>query len=253
MKIVFQLFLLIAFFSCQPTNKETILIKTEPVVLTPPETKGGTDSVGGGNGVNGIPLDAFIKRDFYKSKAYEIVIRPIIKVLSVRFPRMAADFYHITMQRDWYFVPGEVSAISKNILGSYAVTDQLALQDLNKVWINNIVYEKMTFENQGILVLHEIIMGIRLMEFQHRQDKCLAKAALEIYKENGFNLYQNEKNSCRKTYPQFDGLSDTHFQLVSNDYDIIRRIVSMLLDKNEIDIVEVNALIETYKVRIYED
>ena len=247
------LFLSTLFFfasGCQP-QKETIVEKTV-VIDGKSQQTGGVNEGGGGNGVNGIPLDAFIDRNFDQNEAYKLKVQPLIAILSKKIPRLAADFYHLTHQRDWYFVPGQLESIPQNILGSYTKTDQFALQDLNKVWIDKLQFEKMSLENQGILLVHELMMGVRLMQFKHRQDKCIAKAALAVFEENGLKKYSEDKKYCRETYPIIDGLQNEKFNLTSLDYDMIRKVVA-LIDRAQPDTDEAEAIIKAYKLRDYSD
>ena len=178
----------------------------------------------------------------------------MLQKISIGFPRLAADFYHISQNRDWYFVPSSLSEISSKILGTYAPTDQLALQDLNKIWIDRIKFEQMTEEDQGVLIIHEIMMGIRLLKYKEKQDLCIAKATLFLLKQDneGEENYRREKQFCRNTYPVFDGTQNTNFNLSKNDYDLIRKLVSKLL-MSEIDFEEIKSLIETYQFRDYSD
>jgi len=235
---------------CQP-QKETIVERTV-VVDGKSQQTGGVNEGGGGSGIDGIPLDAFIDRNFDQNEAYKLKVQPLIQTLAKKFPRLAADFYHLTHQRDWYFVPGQLEAIPQNILGSYTKTDQFALQDLNKVWIDKLQFEKMSLENQGILLIHELMMGVRLMQFKHRQDKCIAKAALIIFQDNGLKKYSEDKKYCRDTYPIIDGLQNEKFNLTALDYDMIRKVVA-LIDRAQPDADEAEAIIKAYKLRDYSD
>ena len=62
--------------------KETV--RETVVVSDRSQQTGGTDQVGGGNGINGIPLDAFIT-DLEKIQSYTEKIQPLIKKLSQIF------------------------------------------------------------------------------------------------------------------------------------------------------------------------
>jgi hypothetical protein len=239
---------LISLLSCQQPKE---IIRETVVVSDRSQQTGGTDQVGGGNGIDGIPLDAFIQ-DVHKNTGYKNKIEPLIQKLSVSYPQLAADMYHLTYQRDWYFVPGKLEAISQNILGTYAPTDQIALQDTNKVWIDKNQFNIMSEENQAILILHELIMGVRLMQHKHKQDQCIAKAALLLFLENGAEKYAKEKIFCRNTYPMIEGTVNEKFDPKAINYDKIRRVVS-LLTQEEIDIAEIKAIFKNYNIREYEN
>ncbi len=229
----------------------------ETQVVSPNQVQqGGIDQTGGGNGINGIPLDKFIFPVAQKN-SYKLYVIPVIKKLSTVFPRLAADFYHISSNRDWYFVPAPLHEISDKILGTYAPTDQLALQDLNKIWIDRNKFDQMTEEDQGVLIVHEIMMGVRLLKYKERQDLCIAKASLIMVEADNTEAqekFRYEKKYCRSTYPVVEGTQNTGFSLSKDDYDLIRRLVSKIIQSDiDIDIDEVKSLIETYKFRDYND
>jgi hypothetical protein len=256
------LFLVIAnFFSCAKQSGE---VSTAGGLFDPANTnqsRGGTDSTGGGNGVSGKPLESYIARDLMAQKYYEPIMS-LIKVLSLEYPRLAADIYHISREREWYFVPVELDLISKKILGTYGVTEQYALQDLNKVWLNSISFEKMEPKDQSLLILHELVMGVKLLKYKSKQDKCIAKAALAVVeidentkkedKSAALERYSNEKKYCRKTYLLIEGVQNEQFSLTSQDYDLIRKLV-LLLSSENVDVKEVKSIIEGSNFRDYSD
>ncbi len=247
--LILSCFLLI---SCQGNNP-AMSKSTATNATSSHEDMGGTDSTGGGNGVNGKPLDFYIERDIENKPYYVDHILPLMKDIYPVFPRLAADFYHLTHQRDWYFVPIKLKEISRKILGTYGKTDQLALQDLNKIWIDSNQFDQMDENSQATLVIHEIVMGIRLMKYKNKQDHCLSKAALVMFEESSDKSYNDRKRMCRKYYPLpniFQG--DTKFDLNRDDYDLIRKIVA-LLDRANPDVEEVKELIESTNLRDYND
>ena len=223
---------------CQPPGQTTAsggavkIQGTNPGSAGGGSMQGGTDNAGGGNAIENQTLDSFIQ-PLAQHEAYQKIVLPIINELSVKYPRLAADFYHIATNRDWYFLPIELQEISRNILGTYATTDQVALQDLNKLWINSKIFNQMELRQQGILIVHEIIMGIRLMKYKDRQDRCIAKAGLFMISSNSEevkeNQYKEEKKFCRKTYPIVYGIQDTGFKLNKDDYDLIRKLVAKII------------------------
>jgi hypothetical protein len=246
------LILIVLFITVQSCQQPKEIVRETVVVSNrSQQTTGGTDQVGGGNGIDGIPLDAFIQ-DIQKNSGYKNKIEPLIQKLSTLYPQLAADIYHLSHQRDWYFVPGKLAAISQNILGTYAPTDQIALQDTNKIWIDKNQFSIMNEDNQAVLILHELIMGVNLLQYKHRQDQCIAKAAILLFSENGPEKYSNEKKFCRNTYPMIEGTANEKFDPKAINYDKIRRVVSVLI-QDEIDIAEIKALFKNYKIREYED
>lgn len=233
----------------------------------PNMNQGGTGSTGGGNGIDGKPLESYIDRELKSKKYFIDFVQPLFINLAKEFPRLAADFYHLLNERDWYFVPSKLESVSKNILGAYGITDQYALQDLNKIWINSIEFNKMTDRDQATLIIHEIIMGIGLLKYKTHQDQCIAKAAVVLFSEdkaseNDFDMmgisekklteYNKAKEHCREVYAYINGIQNEKFVLDSNDYDFIRKIVSLLVAE-KIDFKEIKSLIKSNQFREYSD
>lgn len=247
-KLNFLFLVFSLFFGCQP-QKETV---KETVILSDRSNQtGGVDEAGGGSGINGKPLDEFIDRQFDKKNAYAKIVVPIIQKLQTGFPELAADFIHLTQRRDWYFVPGQLDKIPQVVLGAYAKYDQYALQDTNKVWIDDIEYKIMNERSQGILIVHELVMGVRLLKYKHGQDRCIANITKILFEENGADKYKLAFKQCVIQYPIIDGVSkDQSFKLNNDDYELIRRIVSFLI-QDEIDYDEVRYLIKSNNIRDY--
>lgn len=232
-------------------KKQVTIIQSPPVAESHRTElqQGGTDSTGGGNGIQGKPLDDYIL-NVREATAFTNYVTPLIQDLSLNYPELAADFYHISIERDWYFVPTDLDQISKNILGVYARTDQMALQDLNKVMVDSHLFNKMQERDQAILLVHEVIMGIRLLKYKKTQDLCMANAARVIVSENDFKKYEDLKKKCRVTYPIIPGTQNEKFSLNSDDYDFIRKLVRKITAP-VINYSELKSLIEDNKFRDY--
>jgi len=237
--------------------KETKVIEKDastPIGINQNGYTGGTDSTGGGNSVNGKPVDDYIL-NLRKIDTYNQYLKPLVINLEKNYPYLAGDFKHLIHRRMWYFVPGDIDAISSSIIGTYAKTDQLALQDLNKIWIDNNLFNKMDSRSQAVLIVHEIFMGIKLLQFKSKQDLCIAKAARLIEEENITNTqekYFSEVDFCTKTYPQVPGLQSESFSLNKNDYDYIRMLVYKIMSDQPY-YSELKTLIETSGFRTYEN
>lgn len=237
--------------------KEIKVIEKETEIssaLNQNNNSGGTDSTGGGNSINGKPVDDYIL-NLRKLDAYDQHLKPLVLKLEINYPSLAADFKHLIHRRMWYFVPGDINAISSSILGTYAKTDQLALQDLNKVWVDNNLFQKMESRSQAVLIVHEIVMGIKLMQFKSKQDLCIAKAARVLEEENLLKTQEKyflEVDFCTKNYPLIPGLQSENFALNKNDYDYIRMLVYKIMAEQPY-YNELKTLIETSGFRTYED
>ncbi len=225
-------------------SKETTIIQDE----TKNSGFGGTDSTGGGNGIDSKPVEEYIV-EINTTPSYKNFIFPLIIKLRTDYPTLANDFYHIAHQRIWYIVPVPLDTIPKNILGTYAVTDQIAIQDLGSIWINTQLFEKMNEKSQATLLVHEIVMGVRLMQYKEKVDHCIA--SVSSYALSGdYDAYHSKRSSCIKTYGYDLNIPYQKFNLSSKDYDLIRKI-TYLLTQEKIDISMVKSLIEDTGFRKY--
>lgn len=230
----------IAIATACTTNKETIIISpTSPSQSTqlPNPGMGGTDSAGG-NGFDGKPLESYaaniiIKSEFTKLKT---LITNVAKVS----PSYAARLLYIAKEKRWYFLATELKNIPSSLIGSaLESTEQIALQTRGEVWINTLIYGKMEQSDQTILLLHELVMGTRIMEFQDRLDDCLAAAEeYDMGVLTGENSDQKEKSyrdarmACNLEFGGIGHAADPILQqglsLEKSDYMNVRYLVTEL-------------------------
>jgi hypothetical protein len=242
-----SLMILLLLAACQ--GEKTIINNPAPVADT---SMGGTDNTGGGSGIEGKPFEDYIEKNLELTDAYKNHLQALMDQIKIEAPGLAGDMYHISRNREWYFVPGPVRKISEQIIGAYSKSVQFALQDHNKVWIDRNLYVEMSPSSQANLLLHEMVIGIRLMQYQDKMDQCIAKAAKLALNEETAAEYKKQKQKCRRSYPRLPGFEQKKFRLNQNDYDIVRKIVS-LLDRANPDIEEAVSIIESHGIRNYQD
>ncbi|MBO9666056.1 MAG: hypothetical protein J7501_04525 [Bdellovibrio sp.] len=123
------------------------------------------DGGGGGNGVNGKVYEAYIV-DPSTLKAYNDFVAPILQKLELTFMYKA---------KTWYIAPHKFKPLSKDVLGlafTADETEQLAVQTSREIWINSEAFEKMSGEEQGKLILHEILMSTYFLKFKNSREWC---------------------------------------------------------------------------------
>lgn len=231
-----------ALTACQGP-KETVVEKhyvsgsgdTLPVPPNNNNAEGGIDGGGGGNGVNRKPLESF-RVDLEQVASYQRIKVKVIDKLVVRFPKLAADLLHIAAERSWYLIPTELKNLPASKIGVSFKTDQIALQKLKEIWINDLIFSTMSVEDQDILILHELLMGVRLLEFTNLLDQCLNKiSTIKIHPENQ-DQYKTERSLCFKRYRDASDLGDSiglgkSIKLEDYDYETIRNTTALLLKK----------------------
>ncbi len=79
-------------------------------------------------------------------------------------------------KKTWYLIPSELKKLPSDTIASAVGTDQAALQDLRQVWLNQTIYDDMkSVDAQGTLLMHEILMGLKLLKYDSALFECRAR------------------------------------------------------------------------------
>lgn len=228
---LFSTFLI--FLGCNPKEERTI-----ERVVEKPVTYQGPGDTGGGNGINGRPIESY-HVSIVEEKIFQETLKPVIQSLALLHQELAADMYHVALDRKWYFVPVELAKIPSQLIGAHSETDQLALQTYKEIWFDAVKYKAMDDAAKIRILLHEMVMGVRLLQFQAKLGKCLAEATRELVKPFATAAEQaaNEQNyhelrkSCYENYGGVPGISGQKpISLNDDDYAVIRDLTTLLAD-----------------------
>lgn len=131
---------------------------------------------GGANGYEGRPLESYIK-DPKALPAYKNFVKKIQDQVGVDY--LSSYIEYVLSQKTWYFVNDLKHTLPSEKIGAAVQTEQIALQDFETVWIDNGQFNapKMSEIEQAKVILHEVLMGIKLLRFQSKQEQCQAVAA----------------------------------------------------------------------------
>lgn len=141
---------------------------------------GGSD--GGGNSYRGRPLDSYIVFPM-EMPAFRATVRPVLEDLQRkaesdhRMDLLRNLIFSVFAQKTWYLLPGPLDPISSELPGFPVQTDQAVLQNFHRVWLDQNIWEKMSLQDQGLLLLHEAVMGLKILRFASSQDQCRAAYA----------------------------------------------------------------------------
>jgi hypothetical protein len=228
----------------------------EPAAVPSPGTSQGGADMGGCNGIQSRCFEDFIVR-IDEREEFKAVVLPIFEKLKKLYPPMAADILHLTRERSWYFVPVELNQIPSRYLGVGFKTEQIALHTKKEIWVSTKHYEstEVTVKSRGLILVHELVMGIRFMEFQTSLDKCYAKAAIHLLdndKEKGLVENRAQRSLCRSTYPNpLD--SGKNLQVTESMNLNIRELTRILMTRlDEIDGDELKDWIQRHEFRAYD-
>ena len=253
---------LLCLAACQghDVTKEQVIVRDQRNGL------GGTDSTGGGNGVDGKPLESYAV-NIEANADYKTHIAPVIAQVVKKFPRFASDLIHVSVDRRWYLLPVELDKIPHERIGVAFAVDQLALQSRAAVWIDDKQFRKMpNGEDRAKLLLHELVMGIRMMEFQGGLNQCLSGIAIHRVPNYSEKKYSDLRDDCFRKFGGVDGIpgvsprmsagidvgTGTGITLTPDDYDNIRELTLMLWEsKGDISALEVANFLKGKNFRRY--
>lgn len=236
----------VTMLACSQSTRE--IIREVPARPAATNSEGPVVTGGGGNGVEDLVFESY-NSNLLKSEEFNEFLAPLLERLKLEAPFLASDLQHIIEQRVWYVAPVNLKKKLSDSLGIDYVSDtsvqQLAIQDLKEVWIDAIPYQnKMTAKQRAVLVLHEMVMGVRLLDFSGRSDLCIADLRREFTVIKNPNKEQQTKflkdrNQCLMTYPSFGGLNPTKpLRIHPEDYKAIRQIVVAITNESNGEYIE---------------
>jgi hypothetical protein len=224
-----------------PTARSPLPLPLQQTIETPQD--GGIDA-GGGNGVNGQPLESY-RVNILTLPEYTENILPIIQNLQNKHEVLAANIIYILKHRSWYFIPVELKTLPSAKIGTYFNTEQVALQNMKEIWVNSDLYNAMKPATKAELLIHEIVMGIKLLSFTTGYNQCLAEACLELLPKNetagGADSYLAKKRNCARKHTssaieEITGdFTKKKIKLSEEDYANIRELTHML--STELDLL----------------
>ncbi|MEQ1877044.1 MAG: hypothetical protein ABL958_10390 [Bdellovibrionia bacterium] len=238
---LFIQFLLLVFLAACGAQTERAREGTQQPGATPEPTNRGTIDGGGGNTLKGRPLESY-RKDLFKVPSVLKYIVPMIQNVAKKLPQLGGDLYHIIEDRAWYFVPVELKKLPWYDINTPFETEQGAFQTRNEVWLDSQIFDKMEPADQAGLIAHELLMGIRRMEFTDSLDHCFANAAALTFKEDKQESYRKARRECWEkdkgaqiTGPRGGGLLDAFKQnkLGEEDYSNVRNVTSKLVMNSE--------------------
>lgn len=205
---------------------------------------GGSTGWGGGNGVCNSkddqktcrPLESFIF-NIYENSVYKNIVKPIITEIFIKFPKFGADLHHILTNRLWYSIPGPLDGINSKNLGVPFTSDQLAIQNFFSVFISQDNFDKMTVNDSALLIMHELVMGVYLLNYTSNKDKCLADS-VQLTLALKESDYRAARRKCTENYPVDIGYEK--FVLNESDYAKVRELTYFIFQNyNALTVVEI--------------
>lgn len=139
-----------------------------------PVISNGTGDGAGGNTYLGRPLEDYVV-DIRKTEAFKHYLKPALNSLD-----FGSDFYLIVfysiLHKNWYLIPGDLQTLPSNKIASAVPVEQGAIQTFDAVWIDSKIFNAMPARDQADLILHEMLVGVRLLQFESPKAQCLSFA-----------------------------------------------------------------------------
>lgn len=237
--------MILTLLACQP-NKEVVTIqpsgnpsgdKSTPTPPPSPPNQGTSTSGGGGNAIctgdkseQCYTIEGFVF-NLYQTPAYKEVLAPIMENLKSSFPQLISDFLHIAGNRLWYHIPVALDKLPQSQIGTYFGTEQFAMQGLGEIFFDYGIIKRMELKQQGLAYLHELVMGVRLMEFQSDQDQCLARISILRLDENRLKEeYPKQWRQCLELSKDPNPLKK--LMLRDSDYWNVRKLTDSIFKSN---------------------
>jgi len=215
------------FVSCGPRGQSTSSSpqapsnsqdRSTPQAGTPsPSTAQGTADSGGGNTFQGKPLESY-KVQVQELDAYKKFIVPIVNSESLKGTRIGNAIKSIVENKIWYLIPSELKQLPSEKIGSAVGSEQAALQDFKQVWINSLIFEKMKNSEQATLIVHEIMMGLKLLKMDSARNECTAHKGMP----------SDDLQDC---YNQLDKPRGKPSDLTESDYAQVRNSTALIIEK----------------------
>ncbi len=191
--------------------------------VNPPKSQGTVDS-GGGNTFMGKPLESYAIK-LRELQAFKENISPILESEGFQGSSLKNVLTSIIDKKTWYLIPSELKQLPSEKIASAVGTDQAALQDFKQVWLNQNIFDKMTVKDQSVLILHELLMGLRLLKFDSALDEC-----------NAFRAPEEKDFFCKNSYST-EGRGKPSDLSVA-DYAQIRAATTKLIENGQTISVE---------------
>jgi len=113
---------------------------------------------GGGNTLNGKPIESYVG-DVTKYASYKKMIVPLLEKIDRKVPNFSGEMKRTITDKIWYFVPVRLNRLPNKITGIQFPSDQTIVQTEKAVWVDKVRFDALVEREQGILELHELVMG----------------------------------------------------------------------------------------------
>lgn len=223
-----------------------------------PGAPGTIDSGGQHGSEEGLPLDRYRVNELESFPEVSQGVIPVLNNLYKINRTVAGRLLHILRQRSWFILPARLDDIPSHTIGAIFPTVQIAHHRQQEIWIDSRIWEKLSFFDRKMILIHELTMGAFFQKFQSHLDQCLAGgrhlelpilAAAEHMAslEPSAPSYDVHRKQCIEKHrldflvPGANGR--TRLQISEEQYSAIRKLSSLLIHhEGRIDAAELEML-----------
>jgi hypothetical protein len=213
----------LSLFSLSACTKDSSGTQGSPTAN--PYAGGGTSQPsGGGNGIDNLANEMY-RKDIQTFPEYKHFIVPILRKMAQNKPDVFLMYLKWSVQKRWYFVPKELDELSKDKTQIPFKSDQLALQYDREIYLYAPGYSKAPELARATLLLHEMVMGARLLMKKSPEAQCeelTSKDGLDLCKDDKFLKLAQPPNGTGDA-AVLDGL----------DHSSVRSMTTLLMDKDQ--------------------
>ncbi|NJL25591.1 MAG: hypothetical protein HC902_10740 [Calothrix sp. SM1_5_4] len=146
--------------------------------------------------LNGKVFESYIV-DPEALPAFKEFVLPLLKNLGAVSDgdRSEPGFLFFLKMKTWYIAPVELDKFGKEALGVSFIkseTQQIAIQTRDEIWIDKTAFDQMSSQDQGQLILHELVMNMYFLKFMSVEELC---RRIERDKENE-SFKEDESHLC---------------------------------------------------------
>lgn len=223
--LVWCLSLLILSTGCQ----KTIVKEVSPANV---QAEGTIDS-GGGNAIDGRPIDSYAFDPFLREEIKDSIV-PLINELSKVNIKFAAAMLNLLREKTWFLVPVELDKIPAKNIGVSFPNDQMALQTRREIYIDSRQFNPADISDRTTLMMHELLMGMRIYRFNNSRYHCIAKATVKLLDGSKADDFKKARDKCIRENPN-SGKDDllNKISLNTDDYELIRGLTAKFMMKSD--------------------
>lgn len=185
----------------------------------------GTVSGGGGNGLDNKAIESYTIRidELPEFKRY---IVPVMRRISRgRGDVISAYMNYVIQNKPWYLIPRDLEDVPKERVGLGFKTEQLALHSEGGVYLHKVSYLKKNQKERAELLMHEIVMGVRLLMKKSPTEQCEKLAG------NDLKACSDSEMMALAQSQDFDAKEQVIMSEV--DHDAVRALTIFLMQRTE--------------------